>query len=236
MFLIHLAFERVYFFHIVTITPQERLPTPNNFGGVVTEEIRRRHPEPDLHKPLFFFIRWELTSPKTILEFWEQIKAVTSQVGTFMGLSDDLCHQGPHRNSTCRTGKVNLPGVCNPDEVPWHSIIFTRLTQQLLEQNLWNFQQICGKDAHFVCAMFYFSLRCYSEDIDEEALLFDTSMYNDQGCGAGAGAGAAGADTFWSEPEPEPEPSKRFARSRSWSRSRKNGAAPAPKRDTIMEK
>ena len=58
MFLILLAFERVYFlFHFVTITPQERLPTPNNFGEVVTEEIRRQHPEPDLHEPLLFFIR-----------------------------------------------------------------------------------------------------------------------------------------------------------------------------------
>ena len=94
-----------------------------------------------------------------------------------MGLSDDLCHQGPYCNSTCRTGKVNLPDVCNRDEVPWHSIIFTRLTLQLLEQNLWNFQQICGNDARFVCAMFYFSLKCYSEDIDKEALLFGTPIY-----------------------------------------------------------
>ena len=132
----------IFVFHFVTITPQERLPTPNNFGEVVTEEIRRQHPEPVLHKPLLFFIRWEVTSPKTILEFWEQIYAVKSQVGALMGLSDDLCHQGPYRNSTCRTRKVNLPGVCNRDEVPWHSIIFTRQTLQLLEQNLWNFQRI----------------------------------------------------------------------------------------------
>ena len=55
--------------------------------------------------------------PKTILEFWEHIKAVRSHVGALMGSSDDLCHQGPHRNSKCRTGKVNLPGVCNRDEV-----------------------------------------------------------------------------------------------------------------------
>ena len=40
----------------------------------------------------------------------------------------------------------------------------------------------------------------------------------------GAGAGAAGADTFLLEPEPEPEPKKQSL------------AAPAPKRDTIMEK
>ena len=73
--------------------------------------------------------------------------------------------------------KSNLPGVCNRDEVPWHSIIFTGLAQQLLEQIFWNFQQICGKDARFVCAMFYFSLKRYSEDIDKEALLFGTPMY-----------------------------------------------------------
>ena len=34
-----------------------------------------------------------------------------------------------------------------------------------------------GKNARFVCAMFYFSLKCRSEDIDEEALLFGTPMY-----------------------------------------------------------
>ena len=45
-------------------------------------------------------------------------KAVTSQVGTLVKLSDDLCHQGPYCNSTCRAGKVNLPDVCNRDEVP----------------------------------------------------------------------------------------------------------------------
>ena len=46
---------------------------------------------------------------------------VLGEFGEFwalMGLSDDLCHQGPYRNSTCRTRKVNLPGVCNRDEVP----------------------------------------------------------------------------------------------------------------------
>ena len=48
-----------------------------------------------------------------------------------MGLSDDLCHQGSYRNSTCWTGKVNLSDFCNRDEVPWHSIIFTRLSLQL---------------------------------------------------------------------------------------------------------
>ena len=36
----------------------------------------------------------------------------------------------------------------------------------------------------------------------------------------------------FSDPEPEPDPPKRFARSRS----RKNGAAPTPKRDTIVGK
>ena len=28
-----------------------------------------------------------------------------------------------------------------------------------------------------MCAMFYFSLKCYSEDIDKEALLSGTPMY-----------------------------------------------------------
>ena len=62
--------------------------------------------------------------------------------------------------------------------------------------------------------------------------LLQANYVFNQGCGAGAGAGAgaAGVGTFWSEPEPEPEPPKRFARSRS----RQNGAAPAPKRDTIV--
>ena len=116
-------------------------------------------------------------SPKTILDFWEQIKAVKSQVAALMGLSDDLCHQGAYRNSTCRTGKVYLPGVCNRDEVPCHSIIFTRQTMQLLEQNLRNFQQIYGKYVGFVCGLIYFSLKCYSKDIDKEAILFGTPMY-----------------------------------------------------------
>ena len=47
----------MFLFQIVTITPQERLPTPNNFGEVVTEEIRRQRPEPNLHKPFLFFTR-----------------------------------------------------------------------------------------------------------------------------------------------------------------------------------
>ena len=55
-FILRLSNEYILF-HIVTTTPQERLPTPKNFGEVVTEEIRRQHPEPDLHKPLLFFIR-----------------------------------------------------------------------------------------------------------------------------------------------------------------------------------
>ena len=46
-----------------------------------------------------------------------------------------------------------------------------------------------------------------------------------QGCGAGAGA-----DTFWSEPEPEPP--KRLLGAGAV----KNGAAPAPKSDTIEKK
>ena len=59
-----------------------------------------------------------------------------------------------------------------------------------------------------------------------------------QGCGAGAGAGAgaAGADTFWSEPEPEPEPQKGLLGAGAGAGAVKNGAAPAPKRDTIVEK
>ena len=56
--------------------------------------------------------------PEDDARIWEQIFAVKSQVGALMRLSDDLCHQGPYRNSTCQTRKVNLPGVCNRDEVP----------------------------------------------------------------------------------------------------------------------
>ena len=61
---------------------------------------------------------------------------------------------------------------------------------------------------------------------------------NLQGCGAGAGAGAGavGADTFWSEPEPEPEPPKGFLGAVTGAGAVKNGAAPAPKMDTIVEK
>ena len=73
--------SRYMLFHIVTIMPQERLPTPNTFSEVVTKEIRRQHPEPDLHKPLLFSIRWEVTSPKTILEFWEHIKTLKVSSG-----------------------------------------------------------------------------------------------------------------------------------------------------------
>ena len=36
-------------------------------------------------------------------------KELKSQVGALMGLSDDLCHQGPYHNSACRTGKPICP-------------------------------------------------------------------------------------------------------------------------------
>ena len=51
-----------------------------------------------------------------------------------------------------------------------------------------------------------------------------------QGCGAGAGAGVAGADTFgWSRSR-----SRRNGLLGAGAGAVKNGAAPAPKRDTIV--
>ena len=140
---------------------------------------------------------------------------------------------------------------------PWSSILIKSYFVSLLifSHYLLNTPRIlrilCATVAEIVCAgacimcmrvwwcSSMFNKRWLVREKKESVWRYPPHTHTNQGCGAGAGAGAgaAGADTFWSEPEPEPEPPKRFARSRSRSRSRKkNGAAPAPKRDTIVEK